>query len=140
MVSENDKVEGNDKGDADLCDKMILIHTKNEDSQDRQNIFHEEETRISLLDEEVHERIDLLGSPFDQENRQIRIEYRQQKDEKQGDKQPLAVPISIQIGIPVGQSPNSLPAPEEHIPTEWSGRSLSSIPEKTSVSQPSVYG
>jgi hypothetical protein len=76
MVGDNHKVEENRKGDADFGDEMILTHTKNEKSHTGQKIFHEEETHMSLLDEKVHEGIEFLGAPFNQENRKTCIQNR----------------------------------------------------------------
>ena len=134
MVDENHRVEGKNRDDGNFRKEVVLTCTKNENSQRRQDIFHNEETNISMIDEEVHEGIDFLGSPLHKEDRKVGIENREQYKQEKRDEETVAIAVNIQIGLPICTSANRLATSREHVATEGFRWPLAAVLQSSSIS------
>jgi hypothetical protein len=140
MVGENHKVEKKGRNNADSHEEVVLTYAKNENSQGRQDIFHDKETHISMINEEVHEGIDFLGSFFNKKDREVGIENREQYKEEERGEEAVAIAVNIQMDFPICPSANRMAASREYVSAEGSGRSLTSILEAPSVACLSLHG
>jgi hypothetical protein len=64
-----------------------------------------------VLNEEIHEGVDLLGSPVQMEHRKVGIQETEQDDEEKRGEEFMAVAVNIQMGFAIRLSSDPLTAP-----------------------------
>jgi len=95
---------------SDSYEEKISVDAKVKDSRCGYEVFYDKRAHIPVTVEEVHERIDLLGSMLDLEDRKVKVENRKQENERQCKEEPSVIPVNIQICCPVLLSSNGLAA------------------------------
>jgi len=61
MVSKNNEVEGKDTKDANSREEPVLVEAEDRNRQPRNGVFHKEEVDVSVVNERIHEGVNLLG-------------------------------------------------------------------------------
>jgi hypothetical protein len=133
MVGEDHKVEEKNRDDANSHKEVVLAYAKNKKSQRGYDIFDDEEVDISIINEEVHEGIDFLGSSFNKEDRKVGIENTEQYNEEKSDEETVAVAVSIQISFPIRPPSNRLAVSREHVSAKGFRWPLAPILDGSSV-------
>ncbi len=67
------------------------------------------------------------------ENRKVRIDNREQENEKQGQEDFVAIAVDIQVPLSIGLPPNGLTAATERVLADWPGCPLASILDDPSL-------
>ena len=115
LIDEDRGIEKKYDRYSDSHEEKIPVDAKEKDGQCGYQIFHDKRAHITVTEERVHKRIDLLGSMLDMEDGEVKVENRKQENERQGEEERSVIPVNVQICCPVLPSSNILTASTEHV-------------------------